>query len=230
MDPSLGTPEQQPAEDEDYADAQEALMAYFQSNNMPPQSSQEAANQFMNGFVDYEAGGSQPPPKQEMDIDIDPMLQDAIPAAQVRPHTPVATNGVGEGNGQPLTNGFSKAEESPIDPALMELPHHTPNHNHDHSNGTGTVLPSTEATPLQQRPAFSAPNSSSKKGGPAPQTPRLDGSAVKSMSPDTARSAKSTGKRKERSATLEEADPETRRLIEQLRQEDLQTRGLRRRS
>jgi hypothetical protein len=192
-------------------------MAYYQSNSLPPQSSQEAANQFMNGFVDYEGGTPEVQEKVEgqMEIDIDPMLRDAVPAA--RPSTPGATaRGV-----MPNVNGTAKnegEEESPIDPALMDF---APQQNNRSSNGV--VLPSTETTPAKANKIPQFYGSASKK---QPQTPRgLEGSAVKSVSPEATRSA---GKRKE--SSVEATDPETRALIEQLRQENLSTKGLRRRS
>lgn len=230
MDPQLdGASHAQhaaPQEDEDYADAQDALMAYYSTNGLPPQSSQEAANQFMNGFVDYDAGGDggqvQKVESRDMEMDIDPALQDAVRGlAQV--------DGVDERveMDQVKVNGASKeVEESPFDPALFNA---VPVANHGHTNG---VLPSTEATAFTSVPAPASP-ANVKRRQSSPKTPRLDGSAVKSMSPDATRKTPSTnGKKAERlsSVTIEDADPETRKLIEQMRMENLQAKGLRRRS
>ncbi len=62
-----------------------------------------------------------------------------------------------------------------------------------------------------------------------PQTPKLNG-AVHSASPEANRRSGKTPNRRKESSVLEEADENTKKLIEALRQEDLQMRGLRRRS
>lgn len=231
MDPSLGAPSErhQSEEDADYNAAQNAILGYYSSTvHAPPPSSQEAANNFMNGFVDYDAG--QRPPSQhntkvERDPDIDPMLQDAV--AKLNDH--------------PVTNGAGSCNDASFDPALDQAYHHLPNG--DQSNGV--VVPSTEASSANAAPpyeadagrqiaqevAFASPAVKKQR----PQTPELGGSAVKSVSPlayrtTSGKTPTSNSKRKESSVSLEDADPETRRLIEQMRREDLQTRGLRRRS
>lgn len=204
MDPALGgpPPRQHPAEDEAYNDAEAALLqySYYQNNGAPPVSSQDAANQFMNGFVDYEAGQRPGTTKGETDVDIDPALRDAVAGLR---------NAVGEEN-QPALNGEA---------------------DHEQTNG---ILPSTEASLTEDAtpdPAEQLMHESVDEKQRL-HTPQLEGSAVKSVSPEGYRKTPtSNGKqRKESSVTIEDADPETRRLIEQLRQENLQTKGLRRRS
>ena len=138
MDPGLEEqhPGQQNGGDETYNDAEAAMMqfGYYQSNGAPP-SSQEAANQFMNGFVDYE-GGRPGTAKGEVDMDIDPALQDAVAGLRNAVHDEPA-------QAYPMTNGYGKSEQPPIDPAFdpaLEQPHqHEPepqhhNHHHCHRN------------------------------------------------------------------------------------------------
>jgi hypothetical protein len=230
MDPALGAPSerQQSEDDADYHAAQNAILGYYSSTAHAPPSSQEAANNFMNGFVDYDAG--QRPPSQhntkvEIDPDIDPMLQDAVAKL----------------NDYSTTNGAGRHSDVSFDPALEQAYQHQPNG--DQSNGV--VMPSTEASfaksvpsyeadaeqQIVQEVAFASPGVKKQRL----QTPEMEGSAVKSVSPlayrtTSGKTPTSNSKRKESSVSLEDADPETRRLIEQMRREDLQTRGLRRRS
>jgi hypothetical protein len=233
MDSGLGGTDghisQRPEEDEDYADAQDALLAYYQSNGLPPASSQESANQFMNGFVDYEAGQRQP--KQEMEID--PMLENAIGEVQryneergplMQVEGAMDVNGWQDNEAPRLTNGH---QEPPLDPALAT----SPPLDHNHSNGL--IMPSTEDHPLKQQESREvqppSPLVKRRLSSALPQTPKLNG-AVHSASPEANRGSGKTPSRRKESSVLEEADEDTKKLIEALRQEDLQMRGLRRRS
>jgi hypothetical protein len=263
MDPELEGPgpnlQEQP-EDEDYADAQDALLAYYQSNGLPPVSSQESANQFMNGFVDYEAGQ----PKMEMEID--PMLEASFTQVQApgeakhaqspfedsmdvdgEAHQGDAPSINPDGVDQSLTNGINHLQERPLDPALDPSLGQSRQLNHDHDDhSNGLVLPSTEDTPLKRQSSREvrpierfAPEPSSatpvkqRRSSALLHAPLANG-AGNSISPEAHRTT--PGKSANRRISIipddviEETDEVTRKLIEQLRQEDLQTRGLRRRS
>ncbi|KIW05702.1 uncharacterized protein PV09_03562 [Verruconis gallopava] len=251
MDSSVGTAPSQQQEDYGYADAQVALMAYYQSNGGPPPSSHEAANQFMNGFVDYEAG-QQP----KMEVDIDPLLQDSLAAVQAynrgaqppNSETDLPKEGVRAekvDHSQPrLGNGDANSQDNVaaqpasdlvLDPALDNAPQ---SHQRQASS---VVLPSTEKSSSKLQAFGEAkaaespedpPSRERRKSSTAPRTPLVNGSKGKSTSPEAQRATpgKAPGRRKESSAALEETDSETKKLIEQMRQENLQSKGLRRRS
>ena len=220
--PSVGQPE---GDDATYNDAEAALLqyGYYQSNGVP-QSSQEAANQFMNGFVDYE-GGRPGTAKGEQDMDIDPALQDAIAGLRAAVQEEKAQD-------HPVTKGVSKIEQPPFDPALDPALADAQPGDHEQTNG---IAPSTEPSLADDAVSQNGVAAEQPATKARPQTPQLEGSAVKSVSPEALRTTPgktpmTNGKRTESSVTIEDADPETMKLIEQMRQENLQSKGLRRRS
>lgn len=184
------------------------------------------------------------PPRRETPA-VDPELMEmdlpVQPSAEVVTHDAdgdvVLTNGVDEHQEVP----FQKQEAE----STVEEPVERPN---------GIIMPTTEKSPSRRHSSRDVkpvdrfapePSSSNSNISPAkrrqsvqaPHTPLTNGTGA-SMSPEVGRSNKAFSR--QRSVKLEardesamedtEMDEDTKRLIETLRQENLQTKGLRRRS